>query len=97
MLDLEAVFDDNKDEFLKDCRIDPARRLHPRPDLDAFLRLHSLVPEIKDMIAGAWHDEFCLSVDCEALAQSATADDVVDLIRCGVRYDRLHESLVMFA
>jgi hypothetical protein len=49
------------------------------------------------MISASEHDEFYLSVDCEALAKVATPEIIRDLTRCGVRYDEDLDSLCMFS
>jgi hypothetical protein len=68
-----------------------------RPDLCAFLLLDRLVPKTgQDILGSASHDEVYINVDCEALAEVATEDDVLTLVRCGVRYDDEHDSLCMF-
>lgn len=82
-------------EYLEFSRIQAP--LHPRPDVCAFLMLHALVPGTRDMVSAAEHDEIWLDVDCEALASVVTEGQIVDLIRCGVRYDDDTESLAMFA
>jgi hypothetical protein len=94
MLDLPALFEQHNDEYLKDKRITPERRLHPLADLDAFLRLHQLVPGKKRMIAGAEHDMIYLVVSEADLAAVATEEDIVDLIRCGILYG--NDGLFMF-
>lgn len=73
------------DEYLKFDRVQNKRS--NRPDIHAFLLLDSLVPGTRDMVSSAWHDEIALDVDPEAVALAATEDHVVELIRCGVRYD----------
>ncbi len=49
------------------------------------------------MVACAAHDEIWLRTDLDDLARAATKDDIITLIRCGVRIDEEHESLAMFA
>jgi hypothetical protein len=88
---------DNDDEFLKFDRISPERRLSARPDLCAFLLLEHLVPGTRNIIGGAEHDEIYLSADLEALLAAATEDDIVTLVRCGVRADEDNDALCMFA
>lgn len=90
-------FDRYDDEFLKFDRIPAERRLSERPDLCAFLLLDRLVPGKSDMVSSAEHDEIWLDVDPKALVAVASEDDIVTLVRCGVRYDSDVESLAMFA
>lgn len=92
--ELEALFaDEDLEEFLKFERVkDPPSK---RPDLCAFILLDRLVPGDRDIVAASEHDEFFLAVDCDELAKVATRDDVITLIRCGVRYSE--ECLCMFS
>ena len=94
MLDLREVFKKHADEYNRFERVENKR--HDRQDLCAFLLLHELVPGKTDMIATAGHDEIWLRVSPDALAAVATEEDVVTLIRCGVRLDRSTDSLAMF-
>ena len=66
-----------------------------RLDLAAFIRLDKLVPGQRDIVVAAEHDQIWLSVSLEDLAGSATEDDVIYLIRCGVLYDENNNSLKM--
>lgn len=95
-LDIQAIFDENEDEYLHHDRVDPGRRLHARPDLHVFLALDRLVPGDRDMVADAQHDEIFLQVMPDEVAGVATEQDVVDMIRCGLRYDSDNDSFCMF-
>jgi hypothetical protein len=97
VIDIHATFEKHDDDFLEFDRIPAERKLHPRPDLCAFLLLDRLVPGTRDMVAGAEHDEIWLEVEPDALAAVATEDDLLTLVRCGVRYDGDTGSLAMFA
>lgn len=83
----------DEDEFLKFESIENPR--HPRPDLCAFLLLHELQPEATDMISASAHDEFFLSIDVGKLGKVISQEDVVTLVRCGVRYSE-YDCLAMF-
>lgn len=93
MLDLEVIFDKYEDEHLKFESIQ--NPLHPRPDICAFLLLHNLVPSGKDIVSAAGHDEIWLDVSPESVAQVATEEDILTLIRCGVMLSD-DESFSMF-
>ena len=67
-----------------------------RPDLAAFVLLDNLCPATGDIVSGANHDEIYLGIEVEALAKVITEEQVIELIRCGVRYDDQHDSLCMF-
>jgi hypothetical protein len=81
--ELSELFDKHSDEFLKFDRISSLR--NKRPDLHAFLLLDELVPGESDMVSASGHDEIYLEVDMGAIAAVATEDQIVELIRCGVR------------
>lgn len=83
----------NDDEFLKFERIEVKRS--NRPDLHAFLLLDELVPGESDMVSAAEHDEIFLEVSLEDLAPKITKEQVMELIRCGVRLS--YDGLAMFA
>jgi hypothetical protein len=92
--DMEALFnDDEMDEFLKFDRVENKRS--KRPDLHAFMLLDELFPDDSDIVAAAAHDEIFLAPNPEELARVATKEQIVELIRCGVRLS--DDSLAMFA
>lgn len=72
-------------EFLKFDRVE--NKLSKRPDLHAFNLLDRLLPGTGDMVTSAEHDEIWLDIDTEELAKVATEEQIIELIRCGVRYD----------
>lgn len=93
---LEELFDANDEEFLKFDRIPEERRLSSRSDLHAFILLDRLIPgKVSDIVANAEHDEIFLDVDCTTLAEVATEEQIIDLIRCGVRFCE-YDCLAMF-
>lgn len=93
---LIEMLSSDSDEFLKFKRIPEDRKLSKRPDLCAFMLLDRLVPGDRDMVGAAEHDQIWLDVDEVALAAAATEDDVLTLIRCGVRWDSDTDCLGMF-
>ena len=92
--DLSEFFEKYDDEFLNFEMVE--MKLSSRPDLHAFLLLNRLSPDTDDMVAGAEHDEIYLSVDAQIVAAAATLQELIDLHRCGVRYSRELNCLVMF-
>lgn len=88
------MFDGFEEEFLKFERVE--QKLNQRPDIHAFILLDRLLPDTRDMVAAADHDEIYLQPSPEELRKVATKDQLRDLHRCGVRYDATSESLVMF-
>lgn len=95
--DLISLFQSEKfdREFLKFENV--RYKLSSRPDLHAFLVLDALVPGIRDMVSGAEHDEIYLDVEIEDLAAVVDPEMLLDLHRCGVRYDEETVGLAMFA
>jgi hypothetical protein len=65
-----------------------------RPDLNAFLLLDELLPGQRDIVCAASHDEIWLDVDFKALAKVISDEQILELVRCGVRLDS--EGLCMF-
>lgn len=96
MINITEVFASHDDEFLKFDSVQADSKLSNRPDLCAFLLLDRLVQGADDIVSNAEHDEIFLDVDVEALAHVATSDDILTLVRCGVRLDKETESLAMF-
>ena len=96
MIDLYEFFEKHNDEYIKFERIENKRSA--RPDLHAFLLLEELVPtkNYEDMVSAAEHDEIWLEVDPKKVAEVATEEHLIELIRCGVRYDRDIDSFAMF-
>lgn len=91
---IALMSDDDCEEYLRFERI--KKPLHRRPDLCAFLMLDRLVPGKTDMVSCAEHDEIWLSVEPESLAKVATKEQIIDLVRCGLRYSEDTETLCMF-
>lgn len=87
-------YDKYKDELLEFRRVQ--NKTSKRADLHAFNLLDKLVPGTGDIVSAAEHDEIWLSVDPMELAASATEEQIIELIRCGVRYDKSTDSLAMF-
>lgn len=94
--EFEALFEKHEDEFLKFDRVDPKR--NRRADLNAFLLLDELSGGDKtfDMVSATMHDEIFLYPELEDIASVATEDNVIELIRCGVRIADGGECFCMF-
>ena len=82
------------DEYLRFDRVE--NKTSNRPDLHAFMLLDKLMPDTCDIISNAEHDEIWLNVSPEALGLVASLDQIIELIRCGVRYDGATDCLAMF-
>lgn len=67
-----------------------------RNDLHAFLLLDSLIPSNRSIISASEHDEIYLDIDLDELSKVITEEQVIELVRCGVRYDSDYDCLSMF-
>lgn len=94
--EFEALFEKHEDEFIKFERVSKKRAR--RPDLNAFLLLDELQPSENesDLVSSAEHDEIWLDTDVVKLVEVITEEQVIELIRCGVRYDSGIRSLCLF-
>ena len=83
--EMERLFDKYEDEFLMFSKVEnpPSKR----PDLTAFLLIDQLCPSVHDIVSSAEHDEIWLDVVPEELASKATEEQILTLIRCGIRMD----------
>ncbi len=105
-MELKERFESFNDDFLEFEKVQNKRS--KRPDLHAFLLLDEIVPpqptrgrpdrldQSHDMIAAAEHDEIWLATSCNELNKNATDEQILELVRCGVRYDDAYQSLCMF-
>jgi hypothetical protein len=84
MLNIEELLEKHEEEYLKFDKVKEKKT--NRPDLQALLILDSIIPSNRDIISASEHDEFFLDIDLEVLAAKATEEQIIDLIRCGVRY-----------
>lgn len=82
--ELEGLFKKHHGEFLKYEKLAPGST--KRRDLRAFILLDKLVPDTGAIISAAEHDEYWLDTDLAKLAEVITEDQVIELLRCGVRY-----------
>lgn len=93
-IDIGSFFEKHEDEYSKFERIEsPA---HARPDICAFLLLARLDESNRDMVAAAERDEIFLAPDPESVFIVATEEELLTLIRCGVRYDDELDSFAMY-
>jgi hypothetical protein len=92
-MDLHERFEQFNGEYLKFNRIESP--LHSRPDIAAFILLDRLLPGTGDIVMAAEHDEIFLAADTDKLNAVARDEDIITLIRCGVRYGD-SDTLAMF-
>ena len=90
--DLAEWFNVNFDEYLHFERVDD--KITNRPDLEALLMLDKQYDSNVGILGGVNYEEVFLNVDLNKI--DLTEDDVIKLLRCGVRYDSDSESLSMF-
>ena len=83
----------SEDEYLEFDRVKNKASL--RPDVNAFVVLDNLFPSDGDLVSCAEHDEIWLNVEPNEL-DILSLEQMLDLIRCGVRYDPETDSLTMF-
>lgn len=92
--EMRELFEKHEDKYLDFGSIENKRS--KRTDLHAFLLLDELIPnQHQDIIAAASHDEIFLDADPEMLAAVITENQIIELVRCGVRCT--YEGLCMFA
>ena len=98
MIDLsDTVFDRWKKydkEYLNFKAVEP--KFSSRSDIHAFILLNQLQPDTTDIIDAAEHDVIFLNIDVDKLMETITTAQLIELIRCGVRYDEENNSLSMF-
>lgn len=94
MINLQATFEKFNNDFGEFNRVDQS--VTGRQDLFVFLLLDKLMPGQSDIISWTGHDEIGFSADCDMLAQLATEDEILTLVRCGVTYNEEHHCLSMF-
>lgn len=88
---LEEFFEKHSDEFVEFERIQNPK--HTRPDLCAMLIIseiqsrYSLEKRFSKMVSWSGHDEIYLDVDVEEISEYITEEEIIDLIRCGVRLE----------
>lgn len=94
MLDIKETFGKFSDEYLEFEKIE--NPMHHRKDVCAFLLMDKLIPSNKTILSAAWHDEVAFSIDIDELSKVATEEDILTLVRCGVRYSKEYECLTYF-
>ena len=66
-----------------------------RPDLHAFILLDRIFPDTADIVTAAEHDEIYLGISYGQI-ETLAPETILELYRCGVRYDSSTDSLCMF-
>jgi hypothetical protein len=94
-MNIEKMFNMFDDQYIKFENVECKQS--NRPDLHAFLLLDRLFPTDNhgDMVSSASHDVICLCITSEQM-DTLTVDNVLELTRCGVRYEPEFDCLTMF-
>jgi hypothetical protein len=91
-MNIEEVFEKYNNEFLTFDKVE--NKKSKLADLHAFLLLDSIVTTANNIVGSAEHDVIWLDVDIDELAEKATEEQILELVRCGVRISE--GSLAMF-
>lgn len=94
--EMKKCFDDANDQY---CQFENVEnKLSKRADLHAFIILDRLddgsSEYYDDIVVSSHHDEICLGVDAQIVAKHITKEQIVDLVRCGVRFS--DDAFMMF-
>lgn len=84
MKTLEERFDQFDDEYLQFDRIENKRS--KKPDVHAFMLLDELVDGNQRLLSEHGDYELYLSPNVEELNKVITDDQILELVRCGIRY-----------
>lgn len=90
--EMKEVWGEFSSEYGRFERVEKPRS--QRRDLHAFLLLDELFPGTGGMVTAAEHDEIYLGVSGREAARVLTREQVLELVRCGIRYS--YEGLQMF-
>lgn len=86
-------FESFNDDYLKFDKV--KNKKSNRPDLHAFILLDELFQKVGGgIISAAEHDEIFVDIG-EEQATSLTDEQIIELVRCGVRYSE-YDCLCMF-
>lgn len=89
---IEELFNKHHSEYLKFERV--INKTNSRPDLHAFNLLDKLKTDTLDIVGSAEHDIIYLNV-YEDVIQQLTEKQIIDLIRCGVLYNKTYQCLYL--
>ncbi len=93
-MNIAERFEEVDDDYLDFDNI--ADKKNRRPDIHAFILLSELFPDSnQDIVCASCHDVIWLDVGIEDI-EKLTDENIIELTRCGVRYDDDAESLSMF-
>ncbi len=84
----------HKNEYIEFDRV--KKKYSNRHDVSAFILLDKLAPGGQDLIMGSNNEKIWLNVNINRMLANATDEQLIDLRRCGVFYDKSNDSLAMF-
>lgn len=94
-INLEELFDRYSDEYLKFERVE--NKMHSRQDICAFLILAGLTNEAgRNIIVASDRDKIWIDVSPDIVAEMAAEEDIITLIRCGVRFDESNDCFYIY-
>lgn len=82
---LEERFEQFDDEYLAFEKVETP--LSRRPDLHALLLLDEISPDTKNILGESSHEGVYLDIDMPAFAYDVTDEQILELVRCGVRLE----------
>lgn len=91
-MSIHERFEKVNDDYLKFGRI--KNKMSGRSDLHAFLLLDGLFHGTNDMISATAHDEIYLEIKSDQI-EKLTDDQILELVRCGIRHDSEYDCLAM--
>ena len=97
MINIKEIYEKHQDNIHHDEFKGIPNKFSSRPDIHAFILLDKLLPGNHSIIAAAEHDQIWLDTDMEKIAEVATEEQIIELMKCGVMYDEDTESFFMFA
>ncbi len=93
-MNINDRFEAVNDDYIKFDKVKNKRSM--RPDLHAYILLDELFPNPgADIVCAASHDKIWLDFESEKINE-LTDSQILELTRCGVRYDKEYDSLAMF-
>lgn len=95
--EMADLFEKQNKEYLQFANV--IVRFCNRPDLHAMILLNEIADDdCSDIVCRApdTYNEFAFRLDVDNIAANITEEQIIDLIRCGVMYDKQHNILTMF-
>lgn len=94
-MNIQETFDKYEDETMDFNLVKD--KFSNRRDLHAFILLDKLIPNGYLIIRAVEHDQIWIEIELKELEENLTEAMVLELLHCGVHYDKEMESLYMFS